>query len=108
MQEILQAALVRYDAYGRPQKRATVSVDGKSRTLIVTGDPRELQSVATIIEQLDTSLGQQVVVEHVLGDDPNPVPAHPGGRTVGIAVVHEHVRIIGPGWREAQDRMPAA
>lgn len=60
VQEILQAALVRYDAYGRPQKRATVSVDGKSRTLIVTGDPRELQSVATIIEQLDTSLGQQV------------------------------------------------
>lgn len=59
VQEILQAALVRYDAYGRPQKRATVSVDGKSRTLIVTGDPKELQGVATIIEQLDSTLGVQ-------------------------------------------------
>ncbi len=59
VQEILQTALVRYDAYGRAQKRATVSVDGKSRTLIVTGDPKELQSVATIVEQLDSSLGVQ-------------------------------------------------
>jgi type II secretory pathway component GspD/PulD (secretin) len=59
VQEILQASLVRYDAYGRPQRRATVSVDGKSRTLIVTGDPKELQGVATIIEQLDSSLGSQ-------------------------------------------------
>jgi type II secretion system protein D len=55
--EILASALVRYDAYGRPQKRTTVSVDAKSRTLIVTGDPKELQAVSTIIEQLDTSLG---------------------------------------------------
>lgn len=59
VQEILQTALVRYDAYGRAQKRATVSVDAKSRTLIVTGDAKELQGVATIIEQLDSSLGAQ-------------------------------------------------
>ena len=57
--EILTTSLVRYDAYGRPQKRATVSVDAKTRTLIVTGDPKELGSVATIIEQLDQSLGAQ-------------------------------------------------
>ncbi len=57
--EILTASLVRFDAYGRPQKRATVSVDAKTRTLIVTGDPKELTSVATIIEQLDQSLGAQ-------------------------------------------------
>ena len=57
--EILTTALVRYDAYGRPQKRASVSVDAKSRTLIVTGDPKELQGVSVIIEQLDTSLGAQ-------------------------------------------------
>jgi type II secretory pathway component GspD/PulD (secretin) len=57
--EILTTSLVRYDAYGRPQKRATVSVDPKTRTLIVTGDPKELQGVASIIEQLDTSLGAQ-------------------------------------------------
>ena len=55
--EVLSSALVRYDAFGRPQKRTTVSVDAKSRTLIVTGDPKELQAVSTIIEQLDTSLG---------------------------------------------------
>ncbi|MBM3846556.1 MAG: hypothetical protein FJ405_09765, partial [Verrucomicrobia bacterium] len=57
--EILTASLVRYDAYGRPQRRATVSVDSKTRTLIVTGDPKELQGVSVIIEQLDTSLGAQ-------------------------------------------------
>src|SRR6185436_8621150 len=57
--EILSTALVRFDAYGRPQKRASVSVDAKSRTLIVTGDPKELQGVSVIIEQLDTSLGTQ-------------------------------------------------
>ena len=57
--EILTSSLVRYDAYGRPQKRATVSVDAKTRTLIVTGDPKELQGVSLIIEQLDQSLGSQ-------------------------------------------------
>jgi type II secretory pathway component GspD/PulD (secretin) len=57
--EILTTSMVRYDAYGRPQKRATVSVDAKTRTLIVTGDPKELQGVALIIEQLDQSLGAQ-------------------------------------------------
>ena len=57
--EILTTSLVHYDAYGRPQKRATVSVDSKTRTLIVTGDPKELQGVSLIIEQLDQSLGDQ-------------------------------------------------
>ncbi len=57
--EILSTALVRFDAYGRPQKRTTVSVDSKTRTLIVTGDPKELQGVSLIIEQLDQSLGTQ-------------------------------------------------
>ncbi len=57
--EILTASLIRYDAYGRPQKRANVSVDAKTRTLIVTADPKELQGVALIIEQLDQSLGAQ-------------------------------------------------
>ena len=57
--EILTSSLVHYDAYGRPQKRATVSVDSKTRTVIVTGDPKELQGVSLIIEQLDQSLGNQ-------------------------------------------------
>ena len=57
--EILTSSLVRYDAYGRPQKRATVSVDAKTRTLIVTADPKELQGVSLIIEQLDQSLGAE-------------------------------------------------
>ena len=57
--EILTSSLVHYDAYGRPQKRATVSVDAKTRTIIVTGDPKELQGVSLIIEQLDQSLGDQ-------------------------------------------------
>ena len=57
--EILTASLVHYDAYGRPQKRATVSADPKTRTIIVTGDPKELQGVSLIIEQLDQSLGDQ-------------------------------------------------
>lgn len=57
--EIMTSALVRYDAYGRPQKRCSVSIDAKSRMLIVTGDPKELQSVSVIIEQLDQSLGER-------------------------------------------------
>ncbi|MEQ2007570.1 MAG: secretin N-terminal domain-containing protein [Limisphaerales bacterium] len=57
--EVLTSALVRYDAAGRVQKRVTVSVDAKTRTLIVTGDAKELQAVPAIIEQLDQSLGEQ-------------------------------------------------
>lgn len=57
--EILSTALVRYDAYGRPQRRVSISVDPGSRTLIATGDPKELQAAAVILEQLDSSLGGQ-------------------------------------------------
>jgi type II secretory pathway component GspD/PulD (secretin) len=57
--EVLTTALVRFDAAGRPQKRVSVSVDAKTRTLIVTGDAKELAAVPTIIEQLDQSLGEQ-------------------------------------------------
>ncbi|MCI0744967.1 MAG: hypothetical protein L0Y58_06135, partial [Verrucomicrobia subdivision 3 bacterium] len=57
--EILSGALVRYDAYGRQQKRVSVSVDAKTRTIIATGDPKDLQGASVIIEQLDTSLGSQ-------------------------------------------------
>ena len=57
--EVLGTALVRFDATGRAQKRVSVSVDAKSRTLIVVGDPKELQAVPAIIEQLDQSLGEQ-------------------------------------------------
>ncbi|MDB6040571.1 MAG: hypothetical protein JWM99_4412, partial [Verrucomicrobiales bacterium] len=57
--EILSSALVRYDAYGRPQKRVSVVMDSTTRTLIATGDPKELQSASVIIEQLDASLGTQ-------------------------------------------------
>ena len=57
--EVLTTALVRFDAQGRPQKRVTVSVDAKTRTLIVTGDAKELSVVPAIIEQLDQSLGEQ-------------------------------------------------
>lgn len=55
--EILATALIRFDAYGRPQKRVSVVADSKTRTLIATGDPKELQSASVIIEQLDSSLG---------------------------------------------------
>ena len=57
--EVLTTALVRFDAAGRAQKRVTVSVDAKTRTLIVTGDAKELSAVPAIIEQLDQSLGEQ-------------------------------------------------
>ena len=57
--EVLTTALVRYDAAGRVQRRVTVSVDAKTRTLIVTGDAKELSAVPAIIEQLDQSLGEQ-------------------------------------------------
>jgi len=57
--EVLTTALVRFDAAGRAQKRVSVSVDAKTRTLIVTGDAKELAAVPAIIEQLDQSLGEQ-------------------------------------------------
>ncbi len=57
--EVLGTALVRFDAAGKAQKRVSISVDAKTRTLIVTGDPKELQAVPAIIEQLDQSLGEQ-------------------------------------------------
>ncbi|MFO1497710.1 MAG: secretin N-terminal domain-containing protein [Verrucomicrobiota bacterium] len=59
VREILSAALVSYDPYGRPRQRISVSVDPKSRTIIAAGDPKELQGVSVIIEQLDSSLGGQ-------------------------------------------------
>ena len=40
-------------------ERVSVVVDSKTRTLIATGDPKELQSASVIIEQLDASLGAQ-------------------------------------------------
>ena len=57
--QILDTSLVRYDAYGRTQKRVSVVTDAKTRTIIASGDPKELQSAAVIIEQLDASLGEQ-------------------------------------------------
>jgi type II secretion system protein D len=57
--EILSSALVRYDARNQPQRRVSVVVDAKSRAIIATGDPKELQGAAVIIEQLDSSLGAQ-------------------------------------------------
>ncbi len=57
--EILQSALVTYDSYGRPRKRVTISVDANTRTIIATGDAKELQAASVIIEQLDSSLGTQ-------------------------------------------------
>ncbi len=57
--EILSNALVTYDSYGRPRKRVSVSVDPKSRTIIAAGDPKELQGVSVIVEQLDSTLGSQ-------------------------------------------------
>jgi type II secretion system protein D len=57
--EILSNALVRYDANNRQQRRVSVVVDAKSRAIIATGDPKELQGASVIIEQLDSSLGAQ-------------------------------------------------
>ena len=56
--QILSTALIRYDAYGRVQKRVSVVADPKSRTLIATGDPKELQGLSVIVEQLDTAGAQ--------------------------------------------------
>jgi type II secretion system protein D len=56
---ILGTALVRYDANGRPQKRVSVVPDAKTRAIIATGDPKDLQSASAIIEQLDSSLGAE-------------------------------------------------
>ena len=57
--EILEKALVSYDAYGRPRKRISISVDPKTRTIIAAGDPKELQGASVVVEQLDSTLGGQ-------------------------------------------------
>ena len=60
--EILTNALTSYDSFGRARRRVGVTVDAKTRSIIVAGDPKELQSLqnaAIIIEQLDNALGQQ-------------------------------------------------
>src|SRR5258706_11633366 len=51
-----------YDSYGRPRRRIGVTMDAKTRTIVVAGDPKELQALqnaSTIIEQLDSALGAQ-------------------------------------------------
>jgi type II secretory pathway component GspD/PulD (secretin) len=60
--EILGNALMSYDAYGRPRRRVGITVDAKTRTIVVAGDPKELQALqnaTAIIEQLDSALGAQ-------------------------------------------------
>ena len=54
---LLTNALVKLDYYGRPQKRVNVVVDGKNRSLIVTGEARDVQAAATLIEQLEAAPG---------------------------------------------------
>ena len=60
--EVLSNALMSYDSYGRPRRRVGITVDAKTRTIVVAGDPKELQSLqnaSVIIEQLDKALGEQ-------------------------------------------------
>jgi type II secretory pathway component GspD/PulD (secretin) len=60
--DVLGKALTSYDAYGRQRLRVGITLDSKTRTIIVAGDPKELQSLqnaSIIIDQLDSALGQQ-------------------------------------------------
>lgn len=60
--EILGKALTSYDSYGRSRLRVGITLDSKTRTIIVAGDPKELQALqnaSIIIDQLDSALGQQ-------------------------------------------------
>ncbi|NDB74079.1 MAG: hypothetical protein EB141_00265, partial [Verrucomicrobia bacterium] len=59
--EILTNALVRYDFAGRTIRRVAVVVDAKNRSLIVTGEPKDIQSAAQLIEQFEVSPGTNLV-----------------------------------------------
>jgi type II secretion system protein D len=50
---LLSTALVQIQPGGRSVPRVSVGADSKSNTLIVSGEPKDLQSAAVIIEQLD-------------------------------------------------------
>jgi type II secretion system protein D len=50
---LLTSALMQTNPYGRQFSRLSVGVDSRSNTLIVSGDPKDLQAAAVIIEQLD-------------------------------------------------------
>ncbi len=51
---VLSSAMVEINRYGRPVPRVSVGADSKSNLLIVSGEPKDLQSAAVIIEQLDS------------------------------------------------------
>ncbi|NDF01059.1 MAG: hypothetical protein EB034_22765, partial [Verrucomicrobia bacterium] len=55
--EILTNAFVTVDRLGRPTRRISVVVDAKNRSLIATGEAKDLQAAAQIIEQLDVPAG---------------------------------------------------
>jgi type II secretion system protein D len=56
---MLSTALVIFDRYGRTIPRVSVGADAKSNSLIVSGEAKDLQSAAVIIEQLDSAAERQ-------------------------------------------------
>jgi type II secretion system protein D len=52
--EILTSSIVTYDYRGRVESRISVAVDAGSKTIVVTGNPKELDTAATIVAQVDT------------------------------------------------------
>jgi type II secretory pathway component GspD/PulD (secretin) len=52
---MLSSALTKLDAYGRAQPRVSVGADARNSMLIVSGEPKDLQAAAVIIEQMDAA-----------------------------------------------------
>jgi type II secretion system protein D len=50
---VLSSSLAKLDPYGRPVPRVTVGADPRSNMVIVSGDPKDLQAAASIVEQFD-------------------------------------------------------
>ena len=55
---IIQQSLVNIDGGGNTSPKVSVAADPKSNTLIVSGEPEDLQAAAMIIEQLDNIGGK--------------------------------------------------
>ncbi|HZO56709.1 MAG TPA: secretin N-terminal domain-containing protein, partial [Bryobacteraceae bacterium] len=51
---VISSSLSKLDPYGRSVPRVTVGADARTSMVVVSGDPKDLQAAASIIEQFDS------------------------------------------------------
>jgi len=66
MASVLSTALVEVNRFGRSVPRVSIGSDPTSNTLIVSGQPKDLQSAVSIIEQLDAKNSKEPRQMHII------------------------------------------